>query len=74
MINSLYVLFSYLIRELRCLKYLFICYAFCNNKVEKHLLFFDFIIDYDAPFTVIIPRDNVMSNIVGTVNNEEFFL
>jgi len=41
--------------------------------IEKHLLFFDFIIDYDAPFTVIILRDNVMSNIVGTVNNEEFF-
>jgi len=56
------------------MKYLSIVYyAFCNNTVEKHLLFFNFIIDYDAPFTVIIPRD-VMSNIVGTVNNEEFFI
>jgi len=40
--------------------------------IEKHL-FLDFIIDYDASFTVNIPRDNAISNIIDMVNNKEFF-
>jgi len=47
-------------------------FVIIEDTVEKHL-FFDFIIDYDTPFTIIISKDNAMSNIVGVINNEEFF-
>ena len=47
------------------------------NTIEKHVLFSDFIIDYDEPPTIINYTSRAQCylkyNIINTVNNKELF-